>query len=517
MAELQGTLSGVSLPALLRLFGGVGKTGCLTLSNGSTGAGPVARIYLEDGAITAASILGEGGLPALDAILILVPGSQFAFATGERAPEPNVTLRGAAMRAHIEAVAIRGVEVRSALPSLQAIPRFVRGEPDESVAPLPVAALQTLRRVDGHLTVEQLAAAPGGLGIARTMENLAALATAGLITFRFASRRQGSGAASAGASLAAVAAAGPTAPGPAGAPARQREVVPGPPATAGHRSPRRTRLGQRKRLFAAGAGLGTAVVAVPLAAWAFTSSGTAPGILTGGRLPIPGQVTSAPPARPPVPTPAAGPDPVGPRQGSAPAPLAPLVPAPSAPQPPAPAPTATPRVEPISRRLTSTFADLKSGRIETAISLDGRAQSTSRLEFDLGDGNRPARMRMASVYSGANGPQTVERIIVGDRTWERLGNGPWRAGPAASSVWHQVNTFLPRAEPLPDAEVQTTPEGATLRWQEPGYDADVTLEVDPASAQPLTMERQTGATGGLLQVTYSGWNTPVEISPPAEG
>ncbi|HVG99010.1 MAG TPA: hypothetical protein VNK05_19025, partial [Chloroflexota bacterium] len=176
----------------------------------------------------------------------------------------------------------------------------------------------------------------------------------------------------------------------------------------------------------------------------------------------------------------------------------------------------TPRVEPISGRLTSSFANLKSGRIETSMSLDGRAQSTARLEFDLGDGTRPARMRMASVYSGANGPQTAERIIVGDRTWERQGTGPWRAGPAASSVWHQVHTFLPRSEPLPEADVQTTPQGATLRWQEPGYDADVTLEVDPASAQPLTMERQTGATGGRLQVTYSGWNTPVEISPPAE-
>jgi hypothetical protein len=61
---------------------------------------------------------------------------------------------------------------------------------------------------------------------------------------------------------------------------------------------------------------------------------------------------------------------------------------------------------------------LRSGQIETSMSLDGKAQSTSRLEFDLGDGSRPARMHMASVYSGANGPQTAERIVIGDRATE---------------------------------------------------------------------------------------------------
>jgi hypothetical protein len=504
MAELQGTLSGVSLPALLRLFGGVGKTGCLTLGNGGAGAGPVARIYLQDGAIVAAAMLGEEGLAALDAILILVPGTQFGFTTGARPPEANITLRGAAMRAHIESVAIRGVEVRSALPSLQAIPRFVRGEPDESVAPLPVAALQTLRRVDGRQTVEQLAAGPGGAGIAATMENLAALATAGLITFRFGPRRP----------------ARPVAP-PLLAP-------PGPPPAAPPGSPeegpaqpnlRRARPGQRKRIL--GAGLGAAVVAVPFAAWALTASGAGPVPWPSPRLPMPGQVTTAPPGRPggsfPTPAPAPGMAVAPQSPGGAVAPLAPIVPLPPAAPTaiPTAAPAAAPRLEPLSRRLTSAFENLKSGQIETAMSLDGKAQSTSRLEFDLGDGSRPARMHMSSVYSGANGPQTAERIVVGDRSWERQGNGPWRAGQAGTSVWHQVHTFLPRSEPLPDAEVQASADGATLRWQEPGYGADVTLLVDTASAQPRTMERLSGATGGLLQVTYQGWNTPVEIAPPA--
>jgi Domain of unknown function (DUF4388) len=192
MAELQGTLTGVSLPALLRLLGGVGKTGCLRLGGGAAGAGtgglgesPTAQLYLEDGEITAASFGTEEGLEAVDAILFLNPGARFAFVSGQRPPAPNVSLRGAAMRAYVEEAAIRGVEVRAAVPSLLAVPRFVPGTPDEPVA-VPAAALGTLRAVDGRRTVQEIA---GGRGVARTMEHLAALVAAGLISFSFGPQR----------------------------------------------------------------------------------------------------------------------------------------------------------------------------------------------------------------------------------------------------------------------------------------------------------------------------------------
>jgi hypothetical protein len=222
-------------------------------------------------------------------------------------------------------------------------------------------------------------------------------------------------------------------------------------------------------------------------------------------------------ARRPAPTP--GPGLTVPQQGARGPSLAPLVPAPNAPAPPpggAPAATATARPAPLHQRLQNAFDGLRSGEIETVMSLDGAAQSTSTLMFDLGDGSRPARMHISSIYTGPNGPRTVERIVVGDRAWERQGGGPWQPGRPQSSVWHQVHTLLPRSEPLSDAEVQGTADGTTLFWHEPGYDAEIALQVDAATAQPRGMQRQSRSTGGLLRVTYSGWNTPVDIVPPTD-
>ena len=60
--------------------------------------------------------------------------------------------------------------------------------------------------------------------------------------------------------------------------------------------------------------------------------------------------------------------------------------------------------------------------------------------------------------------------------------------------------------------VEWTPDGG---WHDARIEPYGPLTLDPATAVPRGMERATSSTGGVLRVVYSGWNTPVDISPPA--
>jgi hypothetical protein len=124
---------------------------------------------------------------------------------------------------------------------------------------------------------------------------------------------------------------------------------------------------------------------------------------------------------------------------------------------------------------------------------------------------------MASTYTGPAGSQVRERIIIGLQQWDRVGGGGWTAGPIQVSVWHQLSTLLPNAAQAHDPQVVATAEGAVLRWVEPSDGAEVTLQVDPATGTPRSLERRTRSTGAVFRVTFVGWNVPVEISPPQPG
>jgi hypothetical protein len=190
-----------------------------------------------------------------------------------------------------------------------------------------------------------------------------------------------------------------------------------------------------------------------------------------------------------------------------------LVPMTSGPAP-LPAPAATATAEPLASLVVAAEQALRTGQFEAVMTYDGGSRSDARLLFDLGDTSRPPRLQMTSTYTGPAGSQVIERIVVGEREWERRDASRWAAVPPRDSVWHQVQVLLPNAARAHDPEVAHAGEAAVLRWPDTGYDTDVTLQVDPASGVPRSLQRTTRSTGAVMRITYSGWNTPTEINPP---
>ncbi|MDQ3699509.1 MAG: DUF4388 domain-containing protein [Chloroflexota bacterium] len=515
---MQGTLVGMGLPALLRLLTGLRKTGCLRLVDGRW----CGLVYLDGGAVTAAFLGSERGLQALDAMLIAIPRGRFVFVHGQQTGEVNIVLRGTALQSHVDEMAVRTVELCAAVPSVFATPQLVASRLVSSTAsvaldggaPATESAQQTLKAVNGQRTVLELAV---GRGLARTVEDLARLTAGGLISFgggvggvgtRSPATLSGGtpfpAAPSSGAPLAAAATTHVTA---GLGPAEDTEAPAPPPlspalSSAPARAAAMTRPRQIAQLVAPIGGLVAIALGAPLVMRALVDA-PAP----RAKSPTIAETAIQRPAVA-VPAPAGASGPLVTSLSAAPAPAL----ATSAPG--VTAGTGSPTPASIPQRAISSESDLRTGQLDAAISYDGADQSTARLVFDLGDGVQPPRMRLTSTYSGPAGMQSVERIIVGNRVWERLGNGRWSAVPPREAVWHQVRAFLPGTERATSPEVLPSGDGTELRWHDPGYSTDVSLTVDSSTGMPRRLQRLTRSTGGMLRVTYSGWNTPVDIAAP---
>ncbi len=194
---------------------------------------------------------------------------------------------------------------------------------------------------------------------------------------------------------------------------------------------------------------------------------------------------------------------------------------------PTSAPTATPLPTPttepttVQRSATALLNQvaeaeetLRTGQFEAAIDYGNGNRSSARMRFDFGDAQQSPRVHITTTYESAEGTQTVERITVGATTWERQPDGSWTTVSAQAVVWDQVQMFLPHAAAASDAEIVRGANTVELHWDDAGRDAEVTLLVDPDTGTPQEMRRLSRATGLALTVTYSGWNTPVEIRPP---
>jgi DNA-binding transcriptional MerR regulator len=164
-------------------------------------------------------------------------------------------------------------------------------------------------------------------------------------------------------------------------------------------------------------------------------------------------------------------------------------------------------------------AALRMGQIEATITYGAGRRSSAQVRFDLGDAQRVPRFQITTTYEGTTGAQTTERITIGDQAWERQQAGQWTVMPARESALKQLQVFLPRTDSISDG-TNVTVKGATvdgtyaLHWYDAARDADVTLNVDTAGI-PRQLHRVSRANGLVLTVTYSGWNTTVEIPPPA--
>jgi len=185
-------------------------------------------------------------------------------------------------------------------------------------------------------------------------------------------------------------------------------------------------------------------------------------------------------------------------------------------QPPATAsPSATPAAADILARVAAAEAALRSGQFEALIDYNAQSHSTALVRFDLGDDRQAPRFQITSVYTGTGGAQTVERIAIGERAWNRQARG-WLVGPAREGIADQIRVFLPQAQPVAQVEVVHTGDATTLRWYDQSRDADVTLVVDTASAVPRQLRTVARASGTVFVVIYRAWNVAVEIRPPAE-
>jgi hypothetical protein len=76
-----------------------------------------------------------------------------------------------------------------------------------------------------------------------------------------------------------------------------------------------------------------------------------------------------------------------------------------------------------------------------------------------------------------------------------------------------LHRFLPRTDAALDAQ-QPPGLSAVLTWYDPERNADVTLEVDPDTNVPVRMTEADRGSERVLVVTYTGWNTVVDITPP---
>jgi hypothetical protein len=180
-------------------------------------------------------------------------------------------------------------------------------------------------------------------------------------------------------------------------------------------------------------------------------------------------------------------------------------------------PTATtefPSAVTLLRRVVAAEAMLQSGQFDATIDYAGGNGSSATVSFDFGPGQRMPRFQIASAYKSSSGTQTVERVTIGDQSWERHPDGTWAERAPQEGVTDQVQVFLPHANAITSAQLAIVPNGAVLSWYDADRDVDVTLAVDPSTGVPRELREVTRFTGSTLMVTYTDWNSPVDINPP---
>jgi excisionase family DNA binding protein len=167
-------------------------------------------------------------------------------------------------------------------------------------------------------------------------------------------------------------------------------------------------------------------------------------------------------------------------------------------------------------RVAAAEAALRRGQAEARISNADGTGAWAQVRFDFGDTTRPPAFHITSIYTGTAGVQKVERITIGERSWERSPDGHWSARPAREGIADQVRVFLPHAASIANASLENSSAAAQLRWHTSAPDSNFTLVVDPSTGTPRELQQDTPSAGSVRVVTYSLWNTAVDIAPPQE-
>lgn len=176
--------------------------------------------------------------------------------------------------------------------------------------------------------------------------------------------------------------------------------------------------------------------------------------------------------------------------------------------------SATPAAPDVLQDVVLAEAALRSGELEAIMELGNGVRSSARVRFDMGSQEQVVRFHMITEYQGAEASQTMERITVGERSWQRNAQGGWDSIAAETGIWDQLQFFLPQSNSATTPRIITKLQDIEISWYDADRDAEITLRVDKATKTPLELRRLTRATKLMLVVTYKGWNTGVNIQGP---
>lgn len=173
------------------------------------------------------------------------------------------------------------------------------------------------------------------------------------------------------------------------------------------------------------------------------------------------------------------------------------------------------RTDGTAERLVRTEAALHTGEIGATVDFGNGMRTVTDVRFDFGSDGRAARFQIMRTYGGAMGTHTQELIAIGDRTWQRVDEGGWTIVSVPIAVREQVRALLPDVNGATNFAAAGQNREDAFRWSNVNRNADVTLTVDGATGIPQRLHQVTHPTGATLSATYTGWNTAVDVRPPA--
>jgi signal peptidase I len=177
MAELSGSLAAIGITQLLEFLSVLGKTGDLLVLRGNW----VARLSLDGGRLSAASVENEHGLAALEFIALCLQAGEFEYIEGLPGRTPDFDASTEPLAQLKQLTAGSSSPWLSLLPEASSIPRVVL--PDalaDSDLALSRSAIDVLLQLDGLHSVRDIATRRG---LRSTMTSLGHLFELGLIRF----------------------------------------------------------------------------------------------------------------------------------------------------------------------------------------------------------------------------------------------------------------------------------------------------------------------------------------------
>ncbi len=177
MIELNGSLGGIGLSAVISLLSELRETGVLRLSEGAWNG----ELAFDEGTLISATLGTTRGLDALTACVLMLGNSEFQFVEATTDVDRNISLSTDQLRRHLEQLPATSGEQHPPVPSLDVVPRPANDSNGSAAAEelvLDRTAMQVLVLVDGQRTVREII---GERPIVPVLRSLAQLAQHGLI------------------------------------------------------------------------------------------------------------------------------------------------------------------------------------------------------------------------------------------------------------------------------------------------------------------------------------------------